>query len=84
VIPCQNSHVAGLKFLYTTEKSPRKHGTCFMTSVSLKKNVKLILEYGLLPLPSTADRSEFTSDYSLQLATAICLYATMKKRVLAT
>jgi hypothetical protein len=36
-----------------------------------------------VPLPSVVDRSEFTSDYSLQIDT-ICLYVSMEEYVFAT
>ena len=32
-----------------------------------------------MPIPGVAVRSEFTLDYSLQLAIIICLHATMEK-----
>ena len=37
-----------------------------MSSVS-SKNTEMFLECAFVPLPGVADRSEFTSDYSLQL-----------------
>jgi hypothetical protein len=36
-----------------------------------------------MPIPGVAVRSEFTLDYSLQLAIIICLHATMEKHVFA-
>jgi hypothetical protein len=35
-----------------------------------------------VPLPDVTDRGECTSDYSIQLAIVICLYASMEKHVL--
>lgn len=37
-----------------------------------------------MPLLGVLDRSELTSDYSLQLGIVICLCASMKKHVFAT
>ena len=67
--------------LSTCEKTPRKQDGSLVTSVS-PKHMQLFLEYAFVLLPSTADRSEFTLDYSLQLAIVICLYASMEKLVL--
>jgi hypothetical protein len=47
-----------------------------MVSVPSKQGV-----CAFLPLPGIVDRSEFTSDYSLQLAIIICFYASTEKHV---
>lgn len=42
--------------------------------------MELLLDAAFMPLPGTADRSELTSSYSLQLATVICPYASVAYR----
>lgn len=50
-----------------------------MASVLQSKG--LFLECAIVPLLGVSDRSELTSDYSLQLGIVICLCASMKKHV---
>lgn len=42
------------------------------------------MEFAFMPLPGIVDKSEFTLDYLLQLAIAICLYGSMEKHVFGT
>lgn len=51
---------------------------------SFFRNTELFLECAFVFLPGIVDRREFASDYSLQLAIVICLYASMGKHVFAT
>ena len=50
-----------------------------MTSVSSRHGIILPWKCVFMLLPGVADRSGFVSDYSLQLAIVICLYASMEK-----
>jgi hypothetical protein len=64
------------RLLSAHEKTVRKQ-------VLFLQNVELFLECVLKLIPGIVDRSELTSDYSLQLAIDICLYASVGKHVSA-
>lgn len=68
------------RILSACEKIPRK--SMIIWPQFLQNG--FILEMCFVLLTSVAERSEFVSDYSLQLTTAICLYTSMGKYVLAT
>lgn len=63
------------RILSACEKTPRRQES---SDLYLDKT-DLFLGCAALPLPGAADRSDFTSDYLLQLA-IICFYSSMKKR----
>ena len=48
------------------------------------KNMEFFLDYVFVPFPGVTDSSEFSLDYSLQLAIGICIYASMEKRGFVT
>lgn len=73
------SHIRRILSAY--EKIPREQDkSC---DLSFFRNIELFLGRVFMILPSVARRNEFTSDYSLQLATVICLRTSMGKQILA-
>ena len=51
--------------------------------LSFFRNLDLLLECVFVLLPGVEARSEFTSNYSIELVIAICLYGSMEKYGLA-
>lgn len=63
------------RLLNACEKNSRNQDTSHVTSVS-----KIVcMECVFMLLPGTVGRSEFTSDYSLQLATVTGLHASVER-----
>lgn len=68
------SHVS--RFLSAWEKTPsNQHESCCL---SFHRNLCFFLECGFACFPGLVDRSEFTSDCSVQLVIVICLYGSME------
>lgn len=70
------------RILIACEKTPRKQTKSIVASVSSEHG--MFWECGFALLLGVAERSEFTSDYPLQLATGICSYAFMETQAFAT
>ena len=59
-------------------ETPRTRESC---DLSLLKKQGIFLECDFVLLPYVAERSEFTSEYSLQPAIVICLYTPLWKNL---
>lgn len=70
------------RILTACEETPRKQTKSILPQ--FLQNMEWFWECGFALLLGVAERSEFTSDYLLQLATGICSYAFMETQAFAT
>lgn len=68
------------RILSACGKTPRKQES---RDLSFFQNKEYSSECAFVPLPGVAERSELTSDHSLQRATVIGSYVSMKKKIFA-